>query len=856
MINEENLSKLYSGVVDGVELTTKQLNEYGLNSKDLNELIQEGSIERLKRGLYSLKSVDELFYYGKKLISEKQYEKATQCFEKCYELDSTHLGACFQLFLRSIQKQDYESAFQLYEKLSQSENEFYQIDANYYLYLLSIITEVPKKHSEYARYITFEDIKIPDTDKRYEDIALQNKARLATIQRKFPYALKQLRDLIAKHGNLTVQDIITRTLLYQAVSAESMSKSTIVELIKQKNYNEVVEHLIDKEYRHNLSKMEEYILKLSKTILEIQKTSIIPTSKKAIVESLFETIDVDNFSAALRLSSEYNEKNNISNDSNAINLLLSDICILINSITNPKQKDSEVIPEESVKTPEEVTTKEKNKQFEVSNNTVSPVTSFSSIISSLMKNDLDNAFLNLRSYMSSINKIEYEFLIINLIKISLLEKDIAFTKPMIALTLISKENYSFDISSYIQEFYISLSQNKFEEARAYLDIISKANKLGQDCIITDGLYQVLESSEKVLNYKRDNSLLEKANQAIENSKNIVVQTNTTPVYPQTSQQMEIAEVSKNVSTPEVVREEAKNNQPNESDIVIDKRDSEKDFIAKKHDELVEQKGVILLRPMDDARIDRIFDMVDEYPDMVAFVIGEGSEQQVVLRYKPIIEEFVDAKNIINYGNEAYKNGNYDDTIEAYLQLLQLFKEPQAITYSKLGLAYLKKNNIQSAIDYLTIATALAKKEKVDLDFSDLIFRLKFNIPKEESKPRFKMSQKDFNYGDINNFYGIENFDEINSYIVESGLDVESACQQLNMTPEQIDIIRLIYAREFYIQGNFEKGDLFLGSVEKSKNKTSETKKLFEEIRRNKRFYQNRQVEGTRNLVLSLVPRKK
>lgn len=845
MINEENLSKLYNGVLEGTELTTKELNGYGFNSKDLNELIQEGSIERLKRGLYSLKSVDELFYYGKRLIAEKEYEKATLCFEKCFELDPTHLGACFQLFLRSIQKEDYQRAFELYESLAQSENEFYSIDANYYLYLLSIITEVPAKHREYARYLKLEDIKIPFTDKRYKDIPLQNKVRVAVLQRKFPYALKQLKDLITKHGNLTVQDIITRTLLFQAVNAETMSKNTIVSLIKEKEYDEVVNHLLDKQDRHNLSISEEYILKLVKQFIEIRESSKIPDRKSAHAETLFEAIDTDNYNIALRLSTEYNEKNHISNDGNAINILLNDICSLINSLSKPKQEESTFKVEG-------------NKQAKTSSEISQPVTTFSSIISYLMKNELDNAFYSLRNYMELIGKTDYEFLIINLIKISLLEKDIAFTKPMIALTLISKENYSFDISSYIQEFYVTLSQNRFEEARIYLDIISKANKLGQDCIITDGLYQVLESSEKILNYKRDYSVLKQAERAIEDSKKQSIDSNPITVYSQSENEpVESLTQEQPVPSPIETKSEIPSNiKINQDEITQDKRDSEKEFIAKRHEELVERKGIILLRPMDEARINRIFDMVDEYPDMVAFVIGDENQRQVVLRYKPIIDEFIDVKNLINFGNEAYKNGNYDDSIEAYLQLLQLFNEPRAISYSKLGLAYMKKFNIPLAIDYLTIATALAKKEDVDLDFSDLILSLKGEVEKDDRKPRFKMSQDDFDYSDVNNYYGIDNFEEINSYIVDSGLDVESACQQMDMTPEQIDIIRLIYAREFYIQGNFDKGDSFLNSVEKSKNKTKVTKKLFDEIRRNKRFYQNRQIEEPRPLVLSLVAKKK
>ena len=87
------------------------------------------------------------------------------------------------------------------------------------------------------------------------------------------------------------------------------------------------------------------------------------------------------------------------------------------------------------------------------------------------------------------------------------------------------------------------------------------------------------------------------------------------------------------------------------------------------------------------------------------------------------------------------------------------------------------------------------------------------------------------------------------------MDVETACQELGMTDEQIDTIRLIFAREFYTQGNYEKGDQFLKNVEKSKNKTKFTSKLFDEVRRNKRFYINRPSEKPQQLVLTLQPKK-
>lgn len=651
--------------------------------------------------------------------------------------------------------------------------------------------------------------------------------------------MKQLKDLIAKHGNSTVQDIITRTLLFQAITSENLSKNTVVTLIKERKYEEVVDHLLNKQERHNLSITEEYILKLANNYIEIKESSRIPERVLPQSNTLFEVIDTNNYVSALEMSTEYNAKNNISNNTNAINLLLTDICNLIRSlekkastIEEPKEVQLSVIAE----------TVKKSQEPKIQTNI-----SFSSVISFLLKNDLDNAFICLRKYMNFLGKSDYEFLIIDLIKISLLEKDIAFTKPMLALILISKDSYKFDISSYIQEFYITLSQNRFEEARVYLDIISKANKLGQDCIITDGLYQVLESSEKILNYKRNNEVLMPIEKALEdrqqneaNLTNSARETNNTSSHTIAIEEKKQEPLKKNISV----------------GISAEKRDSEKGFLKARHDELVSKAGIILLRPMDDARIDRIFEMIEEYPDMTAFVIGSGSNQQVVLRYKPIIEEYVDTKNLINIGNQAYNDGNYDECIECYLQLLQIFNEPRAIAYSKLGLSYMKKCNIPLAIDYLTIATDLAKKEKADLDFSDLISRLKGDIPQKDAKPKFKMSQKDFDYSDVNNFYGIENFDEIDAIVSSSNLDVESTCMQIGMTPEQIDIVKLIYAREFYMQKDFVKGDLFLRSVERSKNKSPKTIKIFNEIKKNKMFYQNRRPQNSRQLVLSLIPQKR
>lgn len=842
MINEENLNKLYNGTVNGIELTTKELNSYGFNSKDISDLIEQGNLKRIKRGYYSFQSTDDLFLYGKKLIAEKEYMKATECFKKCYELDPNHPGTCFQLFLRCITEKDYENAFKYFEILVGVDNNYYTADTNFYLYLLSIITNIPDKHKEYARYLKFEDIRIDFNDKRYKDIPEQNKIRTAVLQRRFPHALKQLKDLTVQHGSLTVQDIITRTLLFQAAEAEGISKNTLVQLAKNKSYEEIVDYLEEKQNRHKLSLTDKYTLKLVNEIINIQKNKQVPKKTISHCEKLFEAIDGNNYELALNLSENYNSKNNINSSEHTINILLSDICNLIKQYSLTTQNTVNVIDKKLVVDQDE------NLLYKVSKpNTTDLSTSdlFSCVINSLMKSDLENAFKTLTNYMELINKKEYEFLIVDLIKLSLIEKDIAFTKPMTALICLSKENFKFDISNYIQAFYITLAQNRLDEARIYLDIISKINNLAQNSILTDGLFQALNNAETMIEYKRNNTVLDNVENAFIKSQSLnfsQTNTKTTCIKPTKSTVLETIDKK----TSEISKVE-KNN------FTTPTIDSEKEFIENKHKLLLNGEGIVLLNPMNNERRNRIHEIVKNYSDMASFSIGEGKNRQIVLRYKPFIDEYIDISHLIHRANLAYREGNYDVCITEYLKLLQ-FGQPKAITYAKLGLAYMKKHDKDKAIDYLTVATELNKQEDGKLDFTELISNLNGSISPENKKPYFKMTTEEFG-NDIENYYGIENVDEITSYILECGLDVESACKELGMTDEQIDTVRLIYAKKFYSQGDYEKGNQFLSSVEKSKNKTKFTSKLIEEIKRNKRFYINRTSENSQKLVLTLQPKK-
>jgi tetratricopeptide (TPR) repeat protein len=119
--------------------------------------------------------------------------------------------------------------------------------------------------------------------------------------------------------------------------------------------------------------------------------------------------------------------------------------------------------------------------------------------------------------------------------------------------------------------------------------------------------------------------------------------------------------------------------------------------------------------MDVERRKRIYRIVDNYKDIEAFSIGTSEYKQIVLRYKPYIEEYVDLTKLINDGNKAYNEQKYDECINMIKgKLFPRFEIDynsleQANILLFLGDAYFKKNKMQYAIENWTAAILTEKK---------------------------------------------------------------------------------------------------------------------------------------------------
>lgn len=445
-------------------------------------------------------------------------------------------------------------------------------------------------------------------------------------------------------------------------------------------------------------------------------------------------------------------------------------------------------------------------------------------IKELSNNNLDNAFRSIYAYLSLFDKNEYEFLVINLIKLDLINKDYGFNRLINILNNLSNDYY-FDENYYIKCLYESLKENKVKESEIYLDIVSKRNKELRkiEFKTKEEKYQYyhqlaisrINTAASILgtNYSEILNIIKKNNLSFSvfDLGNLVV---TNP-----------SEFIKLVNG-EYLKTKKTSINPHQK------------IIEAKIAELKQGKGFVILGKMNNEEINSIKEVIRKIPDVAYFTVGTNNIKTVALKHRiPRSKQSCNLKKLINEAKVAYDSGDYEKSINLQKEILAIGK-PRATTFVKIGLAYMKQFKTKSAIKYLSMATELSIQEKGNYDFTDLIDALSKRNKDEQKNfltKKIKMTEQDFVQEEN---FGIINFKEIETLIV-SGMSITDACLKFNLNEEQINIVKLIFARKCYSNEDYITGDNIIKHVERSKNKTSLVIQLINEIRKNKKFYKNR-----------------
>ena len=257
--------------------------------------------------------------------------------------------------------------------------------------------------------------------------------------------------------------------------------------------------------------------------------------------------------------------------------------------------------------------------------------------------------------------------------------------------------------------------------------------------------------------------------------------------------------------------------------------------------------------MNEKKINNYIDMCSYYNDVYVFQIDFLGEKRLVIKYNPPMEQRYDVRKLYNEGQKAYHEKDYEKSFDCFSKLLLIYDNPNGSVYSFIGLCYLKKRDKKNAINFLMVGSCLAKKEHKKYDYTDLVLSLKGYHNGESIKKTCRFKIADFNDSAI--VLNEEEFLKIHEYILKSGLDVETACCKLELSLEETCLVKLSYAVKYYTQNNFEVGDRFFKSVERTPDKPKIVKKALEQIRHDKQFYCNRKKENEQIKILALKPNK-
>lgn len=256
----------------------------------------------------------------------------------------------------------------------------------------------------------------------------------------------------------------------------------MIELTREKRYQDIVKYLEDVQTKCQLNGKNQYILNIAKDIVETQRTGL--PSKKVPCQNkgLFANIKTKNYDIALNYLNQKGialEKNDI------IYILLTDMNHIIKEIdkkTRVQQKGVEV-----------------NQRAKKESNNIPTIIN---IYGYLMNQEFYYEFRSIKEYLEGKGKSEYQFLIEDLAKISLVNEDNNFIEPITNLMYIGLDKFRLNPLKYVESFYESFERDRFQEASIYLDIVAKSKNLEQDVILPPNINLLLDNISGMLDSKK------------------------------------------------------------------------------------------------------------------------------------------------------------------------------------------------------------------------------------------------------------------------------------------------------------------------------------------------------------------
>lgn len=437
---------MYDRFVENDELSSDDLLDLDLDEDDLSKFVEQGQLKIDGNGNYTVASSDQMLFLVKYFVDKGNNERADKVLYRAKELFPNNQRVASRVFADAVFDSDYDRAFENLDMMMETPNKHYIQDQNFWLYLLSLITEVPDKYKEKVKKMSFEDVCVLPTDHRYKNRKVTNEVRKAILKFSFKKAIDKVVET-PEHKEKIFASTITMRLLYEAKEVNRNQRDEYLELIKDGNYLLLANELLTNSQIRKFSFNEICALMLTNDLISITQYKTLPKREHEndFYGDFYKSIYDCDYVSTL--------KNNVGVTAfgEIFEKLLENIIVEYNKLLAVQSDDDNVSVEEN---------------------------NFYNIILGLMNNDVDKALGYLDNYLEMIGKSEYKNFVSDLIKLDELSLDNSFDESILALAKI-KDNYcDFSVDAYVTDFYHQLYGKNYKKAAIFLDLISMASLVG------------------------------------------------------------------------------------------------------------------------------------------------------------------------------------------------------------------------------------------------------------------------------------------------------------------------------------------------------------------------------------------
>lgn len=436
------IKQIINLAINRENITIHDLHMLGFINYDINNLIKDKIIEPAGNDLFKFIDYKMIYNLGKELFKE-DYSKSEKYFEYCINHNCKVYSSYYRLLVSSVYNKNYQRAFNIIDVLismnsntkSKYEMEYNTANLNFYLYMLSLITEIPDKYNNLLDGININDmtfdLKLDESSNELN--LLRNKIRCYAINKNFPEAQKYQDILNGKE----LKDLLTDILITQYKDKCINNTYTLYSLLRDKKYVEYINFINKEKANGKLSHSKEYKEKIIFDLLEIQETDEIPIIKSFVADTRYDAIDNKNYGLALGNSKKCK----------SLSKELKDICKLIDFVISCKKEDK------------------------LSLNEI-----YNFIIINSVNHNHEEVSSFIDRYLARLNKEELSCLILKIKQYDLIINDKTMKNTLECLNCITL-NQNISVVPFLKDYFIAISSNDIIKAKLLYSILEEFEKL-------------------------------------------------------------------------------------------------------------------------------------------------------------------------------------------------------------------------------------------------------------------------------------------------------------------------------------------------------------------------------------------